>query len=142
MTEITIKLLGDFAVADRDGSPISVPGAKQRALLAYLALNAGKPVPRDRLMTLLWGERFDEQARQSLRQGLTKLRKLSASNAQLLHTDGDTVSFDVEIVEVDANRFERLAGEQSPEADAEAKDLYAGELQRHGLHGVRARRPP
>jgi DNA-binding SARP family transcriptional activator len=126
VTELSIRLLGDFAVSDRDGNPVSVSGAKQRALLAYLALNAGKPIPRDRLMTLLWGERFDEQARQSLRQGLTKIRKLAGR--PLLHSDGDTISFDATAIEVDALEFERLASDQTPTADARAAELYAGEL--------------
>jgi len=128
VTELTIRLLGDFAVSDRYGNPVSVSGAKQRALLAYLALNAGKPVPRDRLMTLLWGERFDEQARQSLRQGLTKIRKLATDGKPLLHADGDTIRFDAEAIDVDALEFERLAGDQRPTADARAAELYAGEL--------------
>ena len=128
MTELTIRLLGDFAVSDRDGNPVSVSGAKQRALLAYLALNAGKPIPRDRLMTLLWGERFDEQARQSLRQGLTKIRKLATDGKPLLHSDGDTISFDAAAIDVDALEFERLATDQTPTAYARAAELYGGEL--------------
>jgi len=128
VTELTIRLLGDFAVSDRDGNPVSVSGAKQRALLAYLALNAGKPVPRDRLMSLLWGERFDEQARQSLRQGLTKIRKLATESKPLLQSDGDTISFDAEAIDVDALEFERLASDPNPIAYARAAELYGGEL--------------
>jgi DNA-binding SARP family transcriptional activator len=126
--ELTIRLLGNFAVADREGKPVSVPGAKQRALLAYLALNVGKPISRDRLMTLLWGERFDEQARQSLRQALTKIRKLTSGDRQLLQSEGDSVSFAAEAVDVDVLEFEGLASDESPSAPARAVELYAGEL--------------
>jgi DNA-binding SARP family transcriptional activator len=128
VTDLTIRLLGNFAVADRDGNPVSVPGAKQRALLAYLALNAGRPIPRDRLMTLLWGERFDEQARQSLRQALTKVRKLASSEKPLLRTDGDSISFDAEVVAVDAVEFERIAADENPDSYSRATELYGGEL--------------
>lgn len=128
MTELAIQLLGNFAVADDSGNPVSVPGAKQRALLAYLALNAGKPIPRDKLMTLLWGERFDEQARQSLRQALTKIRKLTNGDQALLRTDGDTITFDTDAVDVDAVRFEALAADENPNSAIRAADMYRGEL--------------
>lgn len=47
---------------------------KAQALLVYLALT-GQPQTRELLATLLWGDRFDEQARNSLRQALYTLRK-------------------------------------------------------------------
>ena len=128
MTEFTIKLLGGFRVVDRSGQAVSVPGAKQQALLAYLALNAGKPIRRDRLMTLLWGERFDEQARQSLRQALTKIRKLAPDGLQLLQTDGDTITFSADLVVVDAIEFERDADNEAADACERAAALYEGEL--------------
>jgi DNA-binding SARP family transcriptional activator len=133
VTKLTITLLGGFAVADADGNPVGVPGSKQRAILAYLALNAGKPVSRDRLMALLWGERFDEQARQSLRQALTKLRRLAGRDRPLLRSDGDTIAFDPDAVDVDALRFEALAA-ADPSAAAE---LYGGDL----LEGLSLREP-
>src|SRR5215213_6771364 len=42
---------------------------KELALLAYLAASR-RPVSRERLATLLWGDRPDERARHSLRQTL------------------------------------------------------------------------
>ena len=47
---------------------------KAQALLIYLALTA-KPHTREHLATLLWGDRFDDQARRSLRQAVFALRK-------------------------------------------------------------------
>lgn len=128
MTEITIKLSGNFSVFDHNGNPVSVPGAKQRALLAYLALNAGKQISRDRLMTLLWGERFDEQTRQSLRQALTKIRKLATGDTPLLRSDSDSVSFDTDAVEVDAITFEEIASDDDQPSYDRATELYEGDL--------------
>lgn len=128
MTKLTIKLLGQFAVVDGDGSPVTIAGAKQRALLAYLALTVGKPTSRDRLMSMLWGDRFDEQARQSLRQALTKLRKLANGGKSVLQTDGDTICLDANAVDVDAVAFEHLAGDPTPEALGKAIELYRGGL--------------
>jgi DNA-binding SARP family transcriptional activator len=47
---------------------------KARALLAYLAVEAGRPHQRDALAALLWPELPDEAARHNLRQTLTNLR--------------------------------------------------------------------
>ena len=75
MGKLSIRLLGRFRVSDDAGKDIAVAGKKPQALLAYLAANAGQPQPRDRLAALLWGARFDEQARQILRQAISRLRK-------------------------------------------------------------------
>jgi DNA-binding SARP family transcriptional activator len=50
-----VRLFGELeAVAD--GVPVPVRGAKQRALLALLALQRGRPVSADRLIDVLWGD--------------------------------------------------------------------------------------
>jgi len=74
MTRSTIKIhcLGDFAV---EGLAVDVRGTKQVALLGYLAVNLGKPCSRETLVSIFWGERFNDQARQSLRQALSVLRR-------------------------------------------------------------------
>jgi DNA-binding SARP family transcriptional activator len=47
-----------------------------------------EPTAREQLATLLWGDRFDTQARQSLRQCLLSLRgELVGLKAQLFSTD-------------------------------------------------------
>lgn len=67
--------LGNSFDLRRDGKPIELKNRKAQALLIYLALT-GKPHSREHLATLLWGDRFDEQARGSLRQALFALRKV------------------------------------------------------------------
>jgi hypothetical protein len=62
MSGLAISLLGPFQVA-RDGEPATgFQSATARALLAYLALHAGVPCPRETLAGLLWPERPDAQA--------------------------------------------------------------------------------
>ncbi len=75
MGKLTLKLtLHDKFTLTRDGRPIDLRSRKAQALLVYLALT-GKPHSREHLATLLWGDRFDEQARRSLRQAVFALRK-------------------------------------------------------------------
>ncbi len=129
MGKLSIRLFGRLRVTDGDGGKISVAGKKPQALLAYLALNAGQPQSRDKLAALLWGERFDEQARQSLRQGISKLRKaLGGGTPEVLVTDGDDVAVNSDAIDIDAVEFERLASEGTPAALNEAAGLYIGGL--------------
>ncbi|HMB75315.1 MAG TPA: hypothetical protein VKN76_02860, partial [Kiloniellaceae bacterium] len=72
---LRLSLFGRFRAADALGNEIPIKSKKARALLAYLALPPGKERSREEAMALLWSERGDEQARSSLRQALSGLRK-------------------------------------------------------------------
>src|SRR5688572_23928571 len=52
---VQVAVLGPVA-AERDGAPVALGAPKQRSLLAALALHAGRPVPADALVDLLWGD--------------------------------------------------------------------------------------
>ena len=72
---VSIRLLGDFE-ACLDGQIITgLKSVKVKALLAYLAAEAGRPQSRPYLAGLLWPDYPDRAARQSLRQALSTLRK-------------------------------------------------------------------
>jgi TolB-like protein len=72
---LRLFLFGRFRAADGLGNEIQIKSKKARALLAYLALPPGKERSREAIMALLWSDRGEEQARASLRQALTGLRK-------------------------------------------------------------------
>ena len=78
---LRLSIFGQFRAADATGNEISINSKKARALLAYLALPPGKERSREEVMALLWSERGDEQARSSLRQALSGLRKELGENA-------------------------------------------------------------
>ena len=52
------------------------PGRQGRILFAYLAAQKGRPVPRDELAELLWGEELPATWEKALRVLMTKLRTL------------------------------------------------------------------
>jgi pentatricopeptide repeat protein len=52
------------------------PGRQGRILFAYLAAQKGRPVPRDELAELLWGEQLPATWEKALRVLMTKLRAL------------------------------------------------------------------
>ena len=69
-----LSLLGGFELRLANGQMVDL-GQKDRALLAVLALPAGLTHSRDKLASLLWSDRGDHQARDSLKHSLTKLRQ-------------------------------------------------------------------
>lgn len=75
-----LSLLGRFELTGPEGL-VDLPSKKLAALLAYLACTAPQAHGRDKLMTLFWGSHFDAQARQNLRQALTRLRRVLGENA-------------------------------------------------------------
>src|SRR5262245_16319534 len=83
-------VLGRFCLTGPRGE-IRVPERKARALLIYLACRQSQLQARDRVTNLLWGKRFDAQARQSLRQTLARLRPLVGS---FLHSTRDALWLD------------------------------------------------
>src|SRR5262250_3711619 len=76
-----IQLCGRF-VADIDGSRVedTLPGRLGRVLFAYLVLNRGRPVPRDTLLMVGWGEDAPPEARNALNVLLSKLRRGLGAN--------------------------------------------------------------
>ena len=122
---LSLTLLGRFRLAGPLGD-IDVGSRKLCGLLAFLACTAPEPQGRERLMTLLWGSHFEAQAKQNLRQALSRLRKLLG--ADVLESDGEAVWLKPSAVVSDVGRFEGLIREGGRAALDEAADLYAGRL--------------
>ncbi|MGD9671660.1 MAG: BTAD domain-containing putative transcriptional regulator [Hyphomicrobiaceae bacterium] len=122
---IRLQLLGNFSLTGPSSAPC-LSGRKLKALLAYLALNSDAPQSRDRLMTLLWGSHFQTQARQNLRQALSRLRR-SIGDALVITTD-ERVSINPELVETDVARLETLYTDSTLESLQEVDLLCSEEL--------------
>ena len=138
MSDIDLRLLGGFEACTRSGAALSFPTKKTQALLAYLAVNPGKRHSRSSLASLLWGNSGDDQARASLRQTLTYLRKsLAPGGSGTIVAQGDSVYVEPTAIEVDAARLESLITRGGVEALERALDLYRGEF----LEGVDLRDP-
>ena len=119
---IRVRLLGDFELTSAR-APAPPIRRRMRALVALIALAPPAGVSRDRLATILWGERDDEQARGSLRQALAELRRVLGDDT--LHADRDRVTFDPVLVETDAVEFQNASAAGRWE---EAATLYRGDL--------------
>lgn len=120
---LTLKLLGAFAALGSGGEPITLP-RKARVLLAMLAAERGRAVPRDKLATTLWEASPTAQARASLRQLLSRLRH-ELGDQGWLRTEGDSISLDGALVAVDLHAFDAACDAQDWE---QAASLWAGDL--------------
>jgi DNA-binding SARP family transcriptional activator len=71
---LQLKLLGPFEVL-AEGQPAAFATDRARALLTYLAVEAGRPHRRETLAGLLWSDRPEALARSNLSQALARLRR-------------------------------------------------------------------
>src|SRR5262245_15258225 len=102
MKAARLDLLGGFRLSDAEGRAIDVPARKNRALLGVLALAPGAETTRERLVGLLWSDRGEEQARNSMRQALVGLRKdLGDLKDNPLTLSGDRIALDRKYIAVD-----------------------------------------
>jgi predicted ATPase/DNA-binding SARP family transcriptional activator len=102
------RVLGPLEVRDGERS-LPLAGAKQRALLALLLVNAGRVVSRDRLIDELWGEQPPETAVTSLQGYVSRLRKLLPAETLLTRPPGYLL--EIEPDDLDLRRFELLLAE-------------------------------
>jgi len=105
---LEIRLLGPLEIHDGDRT-LAVPRLKPRALLAVLALNAGRVVSKDRLVDDLWGDDAPKTARHALENYVSDLRKLLGGDVLSTQAPGYALRLDAD--RVDALRFEQLVRE-------------------------------
>src|SRR5436190_6053136 len=99
------RVLGPLEVRDGERS-LPLAGAKQRALLALLILNANHVVSRDRLIDELWGDDPPDTARTMVQVYVSRLRKLLPDGVLVTQPPGYVLRVDPD--ELDLERFERL----------------------------------
>ena len=105
MGEFEVRLLGPFEVVAA-GEPAEVPGAKRQALVACLALRAGRVVATDTLVEALWGSDLPSAPRNAVQHHVARLRRALGDDAIRLAPDG----YALEGAQVDAVEFEQLLG--------------------------------
>jgi TolB-like protein/Tfp pilus assembly protein PilF len=138
MSKLELLLLGHFECLLPSGEPATLPMRKAEVLLAYLALAPDIRHPRERLINLLWSDRGEEQARNSLRQALSSIKKTLGDDADLvLQVDRGTASLSAALIDVDVHEFEQLAATGDFESLSTAAGLYQGEF----LEGITIRDP-
>ncbi len=82
MAELSIVTFGGLRVTLRGEPLVGFRTDKERALLAYLAIEVGRPHRREMLVGLLWPDFPEPNARHTLSQALTDLRRLLDDRAR------------------------------------------------------------
>lgn len=125
MTDLSIHLLGTFHVSHHGKTVNGFRSERDRALLAFLAVERDHPHRREELMGVLWPEMPEERARNNLRVNLHRLRKVlqrATGKANLLLAGRDVVQLnpsadiwlDTAVFESHVQEAERLAQTHSP----------------------------
>jgi TolB-like protein/DNA-binding SARP family transcriptional activator len=121
-----LTLLGGFEARASDGRVVTLPTRKAEALLAVLACRPGQAHLRERLTAILWSDRSDPQARHSLSQTLSSIRRCFGT--PLLAMRREAVTALPEVLEADVAEFRRLAESDAVSDLRRAAELYRGPL--------------
>src|SRR5467141_3944041 len=111
MALLRLELLGDLQMRSDPGSLVTISAKKSQALMAYLAVKPSQRVSREKIASLLWSSTGPDQARQSLRQTLSTLRKELTGlspDAKILIEESELLGLDESLVECDVASFEPL----------------------------------
>jgi ATP/maltotriose-dependent transcriptional regulator MalT len=146
VTGLRVRCFGPL-VAELDGEVLDLSPIKPRvrSLLRLLALSAGKPVHRDRIVDVLWPAENDQKlGTRNLQVAISSLRQLlepgvARGAATIIVREGDTYRLDVGPDAVDLVRFDRAvnaakaarASGDNPAAIADlgaALDLYDADV--------------
>jgi DNA-binding SARP family transcriptional activator/tetratricopeptide (TPR) repeat protein len=105
---VRIALLGEVT-AQVDGRLVDLGPARQRCVLAALAVDAGRLVPADRLVERVWGTDTPRRGRATLHSHISRLRGAFAGALEIVHrSDGYTLVMDQAGQAVDLLRFRAL----------------------------------
>lgn len=118
-------LLGPLACWTADGTPVRVPEAKVRVLLAALLLQEGRPVSTDRLVEDLWGVEPPGNPANTLQTKVSQLRRaLDAAEPgarRLIAHAPPGYALEVDADAVDVGRFRALLADARRTPDPRAR---------------------
>jgi DNA-binding SARP family transcriptional activator/tetratricopeptide (TPR) repeat protein len=118
---VTIALLGEVS-AEVGRRPVDLGPARQRGVLAALAVDAGRLVPTDRLVERLWGAGTPRQVRAALRSHISRLRTAFGGELTITYRSGGyTLVTDRPEQTVDLLRFRELCGRARSATDDDRK---------------------
>ena len=125
---VCVDLLGSLTLRV-DGQVVEVPGVRRRAVLALLALDAGRVVSTERLVDSLWPDEPPVNAVQARYNHISRIRGHLGVYADRLERQGSGYRIRLEPDELDADAGRRLAREVA----ASGTPAMASELARSAL---------
>src|SRR5215471_2857138 len=129
-TRWSLRLFGEFELRELPGGQkVTVPGKRERVLLAYLAVSPDCRESRRKLTMLLWGDSSDETSLDNLRTCVFNLRKaLGDTEHRLISSDGRDIVLNATAFKIDVLALRAVAPHSGPSELEEAANLYRGEF--------------
>ncbi len=127
---LAFRVLGPLEVSYSE-TPVPIAGSRQRALLAYLVLNANRVVASERLIDELFGEEPPDNALNSVHAGISRLRRqLSQAGVPEVPivTRPPGYLFELGPGELDLEEFESLLEQGRRQLDAGAPEVAAATI--------------
>lgn len=112
-----LRVLGPVE-AWRDGELVDLGSRQHRLILAVLALEAGRVVPVDRLVDLLWPDAMPKNPRAAIQVRVSQLRSALGQDTAI-EGSADGYRLDLQPGNVDAHRFRSLVNEARQQGDDE-----------------------
>jgi TolB-like protein/DNA-binding SARP family transcriptional activator len=123
-----LALLGGCVLTGPDRAECPIPSAKGRALLCILALSPDGSSSHEAIASLLWSDRQDAQARDSLKHALADLRaRFDAAGIPQLEATRSGIRLDLARVRTDIADLEQEI-RSGPSGLSGVLDLYRGEV--------------
>ncbi|MEH3148555.1 MAG: BTAD domain-containing putative transcriptional regulator [Methylobacterium frigidaeris] len=135
MVGARLNLLGGFEMQMRGGTRQSLQTRKAELLLAYLALRPERPQRREKLAAMFWEDSSEAQARASLRQALSIVRRAFPGGPPVIDGQNDRIALSPDAVTTDVGEFERAIEIGSARDLTRAVVLYQGDF----LEGLNVR---
>ncbi|MBL3701870.1 AAA family ATPase [Sulfitobacter sp. BDSS02] len=120
MSRIKVNLLGEFELW-RGDTRLRLPTRRAELLVALLALSPGLVHSRERLSTLFWPGRDEEQARTSLRQAVYQIRRSLGADKGILQTD-------IRFVGLDPEGFDSDVAQLLAPVETEIETIWRGDF--------------
>lgn len=118
---LAVRLMGSVRLL-QDGQPVDVGGPKQQAVLAVLALSAGRGVTTDRIVDVVWDENPPASARRTVQSYVASLRS-ALGGGPGLEPSRNGYTLNVDRAEVDLLAFEDQATELLAEVGRDPDDI-------------------
>ncbi len=106
---VEVQLFGPLKVTSDGGTTVALSSARERALLALLAINAQRTLTSDELIDTIWGNELPANPKHALQSAMSRLRRtlsgIDKGNIVVTDTSGYRLA---DVVDTDISRFDNL----------------------------------
>src|SRR5215831_1445065 len=120
-----VRILGPMLL-ETDAGPVTLAAAKERAVLARLALDPGRPVPIAALVDALWGDDPPSSAVKTAQSYVARLRRVLPPD--WISSNGNAYTLELGTTDVDAGAFEIALAEARAASEAGERRRAADRL--------------